>query len=257
MKKAFFGVGIITILFISVTQFFYFSKNREGRYYTGIGIKFVDDSKMGLRVLGVLKGGPAERAGLKFNDVITYIDGKRTKQLGTDGFTRYIKELKGKEKIEWVIVLDILRKKEKNTKFNHIVLAVMLAKIDNAAWTPLDAVFGSRISVGENRFAAEAKVYEDKKTGEFVYWHKIVNLSKKDIYVRWKVLNNWSIPLFNWFATMIPVHLRAGESKEFIFKSNLAPNMVSDEPVSFSTNRMFLGSRITIGATGFVPFYRN
>ena len=52
-------------------------RDQESRSYFGIGVELVSE-ETGLRVVGVVPQGPAERAGVKLKDLIVHIDGEST-----------------------------------------------------------------------------------------------------------------------------------------------------------------------------------
>ena len=52
--------------------------------YVGIGVTIstADDNPLGIEVVGVAHGGPAEKAGIQIGDVMTKVEGQSTKELG-------------------------------------------------------------------------------------------------------------------------------------------------------------------------------
>ena len=58
--------------------------------YVGIGARLGDDP-LGARVYAVFKNGPAERAGLKVEDVVTAVDGMDVGGMDTDEIVQYVR----------------------------------------------------------------------------------------------------------------------------------------------------------------------
>jgi len=71
-----------------------FKKHTMGHFY-GVGIQITKEPGEPLRVVTPLAGSPAFRAGIKTNDLIVAVDGKRTEPLSIDKLVRRITGKKG------------------------------------------------------------------------------------------------------------------------------------------------------------------
>lgn len=65
----------------------------QGKFY-GIGARLLPDP-LGVRVVSVFTGGPAERGGLKSNDIIVGVDGKNVAGMASDDIVMLIKGKEG------------------------------------------------------------------------------------------------------------------------------------------------------------------
>ena len=77
--------------------------------YEGIGCT-IQDTENGIKVIDIYEGSPAEKAGMKKDDIIVKVDGINAKENGVNKISNYIKnEAKGK------ITIDAIRDKEEIT----------------------------------------------------------------------------------------------------------------------------------------------
>ena len=72
-----------------------FNENVNGSYVgIGVTVQFIDD---GNKIIQVVKNGPADKAGLKNDDVIIAVNGKDVSKLFGDDLTKHIKGKRGTE----------------------------------------------------------------------------------------------------------------------------------------------------------------
>lgn len=243
MKKSL--VFAISAIFVFVLGFSHAAENTEERYYIGIGASFGvfhkglkaiwtdedkkisnEDGKLNgkIYVSHVLKGSPADKAGLKSGDILFHID----HILAVENLEEITRHIKGGA-IGETIVLKFFRANESgdlNIDWRApLEKQVKLAKIDSVAWLPMDQVLQSYFSVGGDvQFVVEAKVSENKEAGEFTYWHRITNNGKKEIYVQWEVADKLRT---GWWNRMTLIPFKPGESREFVLKSKLLPTQIN------------------------------
>ena len=87
-----------------------FSTTLEGSF-EGIGVEIVNDSDKNIVVYSVIKGSPAEKAGVEPLDIIKSINGKSLEGIETSEFVSIVKTSENP-----VITLEIKRKEETITK---------------------------------------------------------------------------------------------------------------------------------------------
>jgi carboxyl-terminal processing protease len=82
--------------FLSPKDYAQLNEGLDGGNFSGVGISIQVDEKTKLLLVNeVIPDGPAEHAGLQAGDVITLIDGKSTKGLGTDQDAKMLRGDKG------------------------------------------------------------------------------------------------------------------------------------------------------------------
>jgi len=82
--------------FLTPKEYAELNEGLDGGNFSGVGISIqVDDKTKLLTVNEVIPDGPAEKAGLQADDVITAIDGKSTKGLSTDDDAKLLRGPKG------------------------------------------------------------------------------------------------------------------------------------------------------------------
>ena len=83
-------------VFLSPKEYAALNAGLDGQSFSGVGISIaVDEDTKLLRVNEVIPGGPAEKAGVLADDIITLIDGKPTKGLTTDQDSLLLRGKKG------------------------------------------------------------------------------------------------------------------------------------------------------------------
>ena len=87
--------------------------------FGGIGL-VLKSNKLGLEVLSVLPGGPAQRAGIKVNDVITHVDGK---PVNHTTFSSSLASIKGTEGSQ--VSLTILEPRHKSKMIIGVVRQII------------------------------------------------------------------------------------------------------------------------------------
>lgn len=65
--------------------------------YSGIGVQIGEDKDKNIIVTAVFKDSPAEKAGIKPGDILISINGKDSKELGSTGFVKEVKNSESKE----------------------------------------------------------------------------------------------------------------------------------------------------------------
>ena len=243
MKKTFMlATFFVFALFIGLAQA---AQNSEERYYIGIGVSFgvfdkdvlaigLDDGKEihnkngklnGLvYVSSVLKNSPAEQAGLKRGDILVHTEGTLTVYESLD-LEFVVKKIRNRRVGETVDLAFRMINEKGEWVGNTYDKYIPRAKIDSVAWLPMDRVMQSYFSVGGAvQFVVEAKLSENKETGEFTYWHRITNKGKKEVYVQWEVVDKLRT---GWWNGMTVIPFKPGESREFVLKSKLLPAMVN------------------------------
>lgn len=231
------AVSAILVLMFSISHA---TENTEERYYIGIGASFevapyiykrsADGATSAIDmvyVAGILKGGPAERAGLSVGDVVVSVGDALYPRASV-----VVEFIRNKTEGS-VAVLKLRKAKQAGFRIEELVgevfeIHVPRAKIDSVAWLPMDRISQSSLSVGGDvQLIVEAKISESKETGEFTYWHRITNKGKKEIYMQWEIIDRLKAGLW---PELVLVSFNPGESREFVLKSKLLPTMV-DKPV--------------------------
>lgn len=232
---------VLFLAFFSVLPLFSVAAvNSEDRYYTGIGIQLMwvtSDVRTFFRerngqtetisnergqlngailIAGVLRGGPAERAGVLDKDVILEIDGVSADTLLPAEIAAKIKE----KSVGTPTRLSIGRLALDGRVVERRDIIVKTAKVDKVAWFPAGARYASGISHDSIALSVESKFTEDKKTGEFTYWYRLSNTSKSSVRIQWDVLDRVSRARY---SSMVIVPLAPGESREFTLKSKHHP----------------------------------
>lgn len=75
-----------------------FNNKMKGEYY-GIGVEALSLEGTGVLVISVTKGSPAERSGIKADDIITHADGNDLKETPAEYFTNLVSESKDEIKL--------------------------------------------------------------------------------------------------------------------------------------------------------------
>ena len=73
-----------------------FSITLNGRY-DGIGVQIAEDKNKNVVVISVFKNSPSDKAGIKPGDILLSINGKDSKDLGSTGFVKEVKNSESKE----------------------------------------------------------------------------------------------------------------------------------------------------------------
>ena len=82
--------------FLTPKQYAELNEGLDGGGFSGVGISIiVDDKTKILRVLDIIEGGPAEKAGIKPGDFIMSVDGHTTKGLTPDDDTKLLRGPEG------------------------------------------------------------------------------------------------------------------------------------------------------------------
>lgn len=127
--------------------------------FTGIGAELGENDKGDLIIVAPIKGFPAEKAGLRPQDVIVSIDGKSTADMTINEAVKHIRGEKGTD-----VTLRILRNKDEDQSFKITRDEI---KIPSVKWEVTDGVGYLQIAqfgqdtVGLTRKAAQE--FKDKK----------------------------------------------------------------------------------------------
>ncbi len=78
--------------------------------YKGLGIEVYNDENKNIIVYRVIAGGPADKAGLKANDIITKLNGEEVKGVATTDFVKKVQKVSNKD-----IELTYIRDNNENT----------------------------------------------------------------------------------------------------------------------------------------------
>jgi carboxyl-terminal processing protease len=100
--------------------------------FVGLGIELKQDSE-GLRLVGVIRGGPAHEAGLKAGDQITHIGGRAVKGVSLDEAANRLQGAEGSAVEITVLRVDGTTRSFKMVRRHVEVESVSLAKIVDAA----------------------------------------------------------------------------------------------------------------------------
>lgn len=212
------------------------------RYYVGIGVQLYqveekvvamyDDNgeeysneKQQLTgfvlVRGILKGSPAEVAGLRDMDVVVGLDG-RNGPPSENVLSKAIRN--GRE--GGTIRLKIRRIDKAGNTLNEFDTDVRRGIIDTVAWLSMDTwMTGSRSMCGPDQcdynvsFSSMVHEMKDGRTLNFIYYYKLENSGTKPVDVRWK-LERWH----TWKQTLEP-----GQSIEYGTASKEFPAYIPRE----------------------------
>ncbi len=209
------------------------------RFYTGIGIQVIEMSDSirsihsadggysnshgqltgHLMIMGVLSGSTAEKAGLKFGNLVLAVDGKDAGSLRKIGVFNAIES----GAVGSVVVLKIRRIAHDGTPLEEVDIVVERETVDRARWLPMDTVLGGGTSGADGNIAVQSKFTEDATEGVFTFWYRVHNRDDKDIFLQWDVLD--CAAGLGRHKSMLLVPLSGGEAKEFTLKTSnvLAP----------------------------------
>jgi carboxyl-terminal processing protease len=128
--------------------------------FTGIGAELGQDSAKNLIIVAPIKGFPAEKAGLRPQDVIVSIDGKTTSDMNITDAVKHIRGEKGT-----AVTLRILRNKTEDLSFKITREEITIPSVK---WEVIDGNIGymqiSQFSQDTSNLAAQAaQEFKDKR----------------------------------------------------------------------------------------------
>lgn len=195
------------------------------RYYVGMGVQLAtidenisalygEDGRKysnekgqltGLVVLRqILKGGPADKAGLKDMDVLLRVDRLIVTSL-PGGFA--IAHLTSRNEGD-LVNLRVRRIDENGNSLKEFDVDVVLEKIDRVSWVPLDLSLGGGFGSQDGMVSYSSMVSENKTIGKFIYRYEISNGTPKPV-----ILN----------STIFSLLFRKGESDTTQYQLKLDP----------------------------------
>lgn len=110
-------------------------ETQGGRNYSGIGARLAPDP-LGVRIMSVFRGGPAERAGIRNGDVVIAVDGKTIAGVAVDDV---VNKIKGEPSS--TVRLEILRGNEPTPRVFSVVRRTVTAPTAEGTMVP-DTKFG-------------------------------------------------------------------------------------------------------------------
>lgn len=261
--RYFWSVLFLVCFFFAVTPFTSSASTeepKEERYYVGIGIKL-----NGVRIKEVLRGGPAEAAGIRQGDLILSVNGALTESIGESGIAKAIGAGNIGEAVHLTIVTAEQPNAEGKARREIVTVAVARASIDRVAWLPLDEEIKTVFGVGDKKFIISTKLSEDREKSEFVYRYRLTNELRVKAYFQWDILDQATgvLGVWNGYYTII---LMPGETKNFVLRSPLLPAfrsararvLVEDDgfggnPMAVEGGVLLLRPYMGSDAAGFLP----
>lgn len=205
MKPIITAVITACILTISANVFAQ-QKSETSRYYVGMGAQLYtveenilmlsgNDGKKysnkngqltGLTFLRqILKGGPADKAGLKDMDILLEVDRLIVTSM-PGGFA--IAHLTSRSEGDSVN-LKVRRIDVDGITLNEFNVDVVLERIDRVAWVPLDLPLGGSFCTGDSCISYGSEISENKTTGKFTYRYSFSSTYSKPVILQSTVLN--------------------------------------------------------------------
>ena len=188
-----------------------------GRYYVGLGI-VIEKEERGIRVKRVYPGSPAKQEGLyglEPNDLIIGVDGVSATKVSIQKF-QYAARYGAFDAPMWFLVeRELLR----NASQNALVVFPVHVKrglVDGSADILRDYITGSVCGGANEKLLLLARVSEDSETGEFTYWHKIINDSDEQVLIQSELLDRLANGSWNGLQVF---HFKPYESREFVLKT--------------------------------------
>ena len=218
MKKI---LAVVLGLFLLAPVLVYAEKLLN-RYYVGIGVTLDHDDR-GFRIVRVLEGSPADKAGIREGDFIVRVDDKQLHGETVKSLASYINGDAPGTKI------DLLVTRADYSDEKYFRFSVERGRIDRVAWLSQNApVWGNFGNGNLWRVSFKSSFVEDKERKKFIYSYSVSNDGKKDVMVQWVALGVAARdPLPDNESRLI--FLKAGATREFKLETEDFPEFYSGE----------------------------